>query len=1361
MVTRTSTLDFKSTGADQARGQVISLADATARLKANTAALAGPAREATAAHGALGTVTRAAAADVARFAGALGPVGVGLAEIAMRGPQAVAALVNTGSAAQRASVFHQALNVALLSTTAILTTGAVAAAAYTKEIIGKADAYASLEARVRIYTKSAMQAAEIEKQLFDQARQARVPVDTESRLFGRLAPAVADTGRGPEAAVNIATLVSKAMTIQGASGQEAAYGAIDLIHAISMGQLQSRQLRGLETEAPVLLRYIAQNLKNKDGGYGVAYGDLPQMAKDKQLNSSSVIEAVLRAQPQIDKDFSNAPKTATQAWQSLDDKIMQTVGGLAKVTGAQTGLFNWLQGLIDKADAFRQKMLLDPNSVRPFENGLKMIGDSVAGISGLGVAAAQHFDDIVRAGELILSLKLGEVMASWFRDTALAARGALGNVEAFTARVKEAAGREAAPAAAAEAGRLRAIATAQGAVADQKGAQAAQAAARAVDLKRMADVQAGQAELARGVATMETADREAIETAATRANASATSAATRASSLNTAAKELEARARAANVIAEEAEVAVTNEVTAADVTQAIAVEILQAGYGALGGALGIATIALGGLIFAMWQAEQARQKEIQDLLDAGDATAKLTGLIEEMTTASWNSVPALLAQADAALKAANAARDANRAEITNLQGQKADLQQQIAQGGHNRQDLATLTAQVQGIDDELKTRGFVDRATSDKAAREHVGYVTLQTEAMGREATNLTTQLNTGKTLDNQPLTTAQRSQYKARLASLLRSGVAGYQHSSQADQTDPQTAALTSAYHDVIVAAGGDGAAVNLEAGGHHRGGGRGDIDSAIKRAVDELEAQMVASPFIQGQIKGQDRYGVSGGKVVDTTTGGAFQARSEDEAKAAAKFQDAMALLAKANDKDLAKYGAGHTKAELEAAAEEQLRYALATSTAAKADEEWANFKAARLPFERQEAEVQAKINDLRAKGAVITEADAAAELMAGRARDTAEALKYAKGIADPVLQDQLKLNPAGKTKLTGHALDEFEEQDWQRRKIQIETDGEKQITDEVAKLAQQGNWDKQTQDQITTDAIAAYRMQVEKESADQIAKLTQQSEDQRTEAADKGAKEIEGAFHDLVFGGNVKDFGKKLVNDLLESVYENLIGNPMRAWISQEMQAILGGVAGPGNPGGVFSMIAQLLGFGGSGTAVGGEASIGSGISDGLSSLGLKDGGIPGYATGRRPGTGLFHGRGGPRSDSNLVRLSNREYIVNAAATRRNLPLLDAINGGHSLGIAAFAGGGLNDPFGTQGMQVGDWRDLGQGSNDNAGPTHQHIDNSIYAPGADRGQLAEVRKNQEEMARQFGRYAKNEPHRWANYRQADIKYGSRKTR
>ena len=64
------------------------------------------------------------------------------------------------------------------------------------------------------------------------------------------------------------------------------------------------------------------------------------------------------------------------------------------------------------------------------------------------------------------------------------------------------------------------------------------------------------------------------------------------------------------------------------------------------------------------------------------------------------------------------------------------------------------------------------------------------------------------------------------------------------------------------------------------------------------------------------------------------------------------------------------------------------------------------------------------------------------------------------------------------------------------------------------------------------------------------------------------------------------------------------------------------------------------------------------------------VPGFATG-----GYFTGAGTGTSDSNLAKLSNGEFIVNAAATRKNRALLEAINSGErvSAGASSASGGG----------------------------------------------------------------------------------------
>jgi hypothetical protein len=130
------------------------------------------------------------------------------------------------------------------------------------------------------------------------------------------------------------------------------------------------------------------------------------------------------------------------------------------------------------------------------------------------------------------------------------------------------------------------------------------------------------------------------------------------------------------------------------------------------------------------------------------------------------------------------------------------------------------------------------------------------------------------------------------------------------------------------------------------------------------------------------------------------------------------------------------------------------------------------------------------------------------------------------------------------------------------------------------------------------------------------------------------------------------------------------------------------------------------------------------------------VPGFAGGGH--TGYLRGPGTTTSDSILIAGSDKEYVVNAAATARYLPLLDAINDGRP--IRGFAAGGFTGP---------------------SSPTYQgplgtgdlHFHNPVYisAPGADAAQLQRVETGLKQWQR-------GEPQRFAAYNKAMRRHGPR---
>lgn len=110
-----------------------------------------------------------------------------------------------------------------------------------------------------------------------------------------------------------------------------------------------------------------------------------------------------------------------------------------------------------------------------------------------------------------------------------------------------------------------------------------------------------------------------------------------------------------------------------------------------------------------------------------------------------------------------------------------------------------------------------------------------------------------------------------------------------------------------------------------------------------------------------------------------------------------------------------------------------------------------------------------------------------------------------------------------------------------------------------------------------------------------------------------------------------------------------------------------------------------------------------------IGLKDGGqIPGYDSG-----GRIRGPGGPRDDKVLLWGSNGEFIMNAAATQKWLPVLEAMNAGKLPQLRHGGGVGFSAPrIASASIPVPNIPSVAQLSG-NSSVDNSRTDNSVSGP------------------------------------------------
>lgn len=1247
MASRVATLDYRVTGAEGATTRVRTLAQAMAEQKRNAASLQPALLAAQRGNTALGAASQAGAAQIMALSSALGPLGAGLAAAALRAPQAALGLASYAAQAERATVLSRAVNAAVLGGAATMTAAGIASVAYAGNILRGADAYASLSSRLKIFSADAQSAAANEAALFATAREARTSVEGLGVLFTRVTPAISDMGRAQSDALKITESVSKALAIQGATTAEASAATVQFAQALASGVLRGDELKSMMESSPQLLRYIATNLE-MSGSIGVAFGQLRKLGEEGKLSAEKLVEALLRAGPKIEADFANAPKTAAQGWQVLQDTIMRTTGQLAQTAGLQDGVFGFLSDLSDRLDGFREKVLLDPSILDPAIDAAELFGETLEIAGDIAGGVAENFDLIVTVAQALIALKAGEVMANGFAAAIAKAKELERLRDSFRANGVYIAGAGAAP---------ELAASAQGVA-----AASAAADAKALNLRAQAEDEARRAVFARTAADAASAEVTAMKARAGVVAAEVSTAEARASALVAAAEKGEAAAKALATKATDAETAATTraaiakagyaavaaQVNTGQALLAAGTRALAAAYAFIGGPIGLATIALGALAFMTIKNIQAQQNHEASVRSNSRAIARLTADIALQKKAKEELGPA-----DAKVVNSMDAEVRQAAELTGELGKLTD------------QYYALAAARKASLLSDL----YKDRNEARKAGAE--AWTNLEFERRRQRGLAQRGGANAASVAEQRLRGTAEWKNFgeAARVGAAIDRQIAEMEARKLDDGfVERNTTAAVSS---------GSSAASKADA-----------ATNAIRSLLEQIAAAAEAAALM-GQTAGASSFDVVRGVAMAGDT--PLSARSEDEARAIMAYVEQVETVRKASAGLIAETGL--TREALEAQAAQTLATALATSQAAQAQTRWEERLAAARGESTAVAQAEKEVAEARRQGADITEEAVQAYLNLIRAQEAQRrseaALQRSRPVVDDVTREELdamgRVPERWRPDAGAMGIDvEAALAQWAAARERILAESDRRVRENYEKSIREGRLTAEEASRQMADDIAANRVAVEAVSAEQVADIWRRLRDEDRQAWDDRLQErldqereladaVTGALEDLALGGDAVDIGRQLGEDLLRSIWQELVSNPLNLMIKTTLRSLLSG-DGTGGSGGFWSSVMSAFGFGGGGTTTTSPVSTG-GV--------YRDGGLPGFDQGGlvamalRPG--LIRGPGGPRDDRILARVSTDEYIVNASATKRHFQLLEALNSGRSVTDAlsltpGFAAGGL---------------------------------------------------------------------------------------
>ena len=254
---------------------------------------------------------------------------------------------------------------------------------------------------------------ELEAKVMASAQRSRTYYMDTAAAVAKLGINARDAFTNMEEVIAFSELVNKSFVIGGAGAQEQSAAMLQLTQAMASGVLRGEELNSIFETAPGIIQSIAKYLD-------VPIGQIRTMASEGQITANIVKNAMFEAAGDIERTFSNMPKTWGQIWTGMKNKalsifapILTKINELANselVAKLTDGIVNGLAAIATVANMILDLMI----------NVASVVVDNWSWLSPiiLGVAAALG----VYYGRLLL-VKGAELASAAVSGTVAVAKG--------------------------------------------------------------------------------------------------------------------------------------------------------------------------------------------------------------------------------------------------------------------------------------------------------------------------------------------------------------------------------------------------------------------------------------------------------------------------------------------------------------------------------------------------------------------------------------------------------------------------------------------------------------------------------------------------------------------------------------------------------------------------------------------------------------------------------------------------------------------------------------------------------------------------------------------------------------------------
>jgi len=204
--------------------------------------------------------------------------------------------------------------------------GVAVGAQMARQAIQVADAWKGYENRIKLFTSSAKETAEVQERLFKISQRTRSAVGGTVELYQRFSIANKELKLSQEELGRVLETVNQALIISGGSAESANAAIVQLGQGLASGVLRGEELNSVLEQAPRLAQAIA-------AGMGVPIGKLRALGAEGKITALQVIEALQSQGKTVQEEFGKMEVTVSSGWTVLNNAIGLYISNLNESIG--------------------------------------------------------------------------------------------------------------------------------------------------------------------------------------------------------------------------------------------------------------------------------------------------------------------------------------------------------------------------------------------------------------------------------------------------------------------------------------------------------------------------------------------------------------------------------------------------------------------------------------------------------------------------------------------------------------------------------------------------------------------------------------------------------------------------------------------------------------------------------------------------------------------------------------------------------------------------------------------------------------------------------------------------------------------